>query len=351
MYVKNIQCGVTYYDNNLHIGYTEYKESTFSYMYFVFTFNSTHLFPERNGSFYKLCYSYPFFQSYSQIVCFIQNNKFFMYIPYCSIMTSYNSYSYSYIYILNLPDYNYNNSISTINLALTGGYEKDENNYILYGISSNKIYILNINGENISLKKLELYNNQNYFIPYSISGLRHNSNLYLLFDNKTNINIFVSNINSNSYEKFIVSTFNPKVTNITFIKGFISNNTFTILIKDKDNEIKWKITTLRTKCQNHIELLHKSNYSISLSQLSGINSEINNYTLYFQNSFYPNQPQISNDFELNFYINDNINYYSANYTFYSSSLEDMSDYNNLENPTVCQIDLQFCDISCKNNTE
>ena len=61
VYVKNIQCGVTYYDNNLYIGYTEYKESTFSYMYFVFTFNSTHLFPERNGSIYNLCYSYPFF--------------------------------------------------------------------------------------------------------------------------------------------------------------------------------------------------------------------------------------------------------------------------------------------------
>ena len=255
------------------------------------------------------------------------------------------------IYIINLLNYNYNVKILATDLALTGGFKKDENNYILYEISSNKIYILNINGENISLKKLELYNNQNYFIPYSISGLRYNSNLYLLFDNKTNINIFVSNINSNSYEKFIVSTFNPNVTNITFIKGFISNNTFTILIKDNDNEVKWKITTLRTKCRNHIKLLHKSDYSISLSQLSGINSdEINNYSLYPQNSFYPNQPEISNNFELNFYINDNINYYSANYTFYSSSLEDMSDYNNLENPTVCQIDLQFCDISCEINT-
>ena len=132
--------------------------------------------------------------------------------------------------------------------------------------------IFNINGENYSQNEVELYNYPSTFIPYSISGLRYNSNLYLLFDNKTNINIFVSNINSNSYEKFIVSTFNPNVTNITFIKGFISNNTFTILIKDNDNEVKWKITTLRTKCQNLTEFLNSRDYSSSLSQLSGINS-------------------------------------------------------------------------------
>ena len=50
-----------------------------------------------------------------------------------------------------------------------------------------------------------------------------------------------------------MSTFNPNVTNITFIKGFISNNTFTIFIKDNENnnEVKWKITCGINEYQNY----------------------------------------------------------------------------------------------------
>ena len=79
-----------------------------------------------------------------------------MSIPICS--------NHGYINVLSLPNYTLIKNISTTNLALTGGFKKDENNYILYGISSNKIYILNINGENISQNEVELYNYPSTFI-------------------------------------------------------------------------------------------------------------------------------------------------------------------------------------------
>ena len=220
VYVKNIQCGVTYYNKDLYIGFPLKNNSDLSYKYIVFTFNSNNLYEKKIISPKSGCSTNS--QLNLKIVCFIQNNKFFMSIPICH----YNGY----ICITNLDDTN-NKCKPFSNLTLTGGFEKDENNYIVYGISSNKIYILNINGENISPSEVKLYNYSSTFSPYSISGLRHNSNLYILFDNKTNINIFVSNIDSNSYKQFIVSTFNPNVTNITFIKGFIFNNIFSYFNK------------------------------------------------------------------------------------------------------------------------
>ena len=129
--VKNIQCGVTYYNNNLYIVYPQEQSSQIKYKYIVFNFNSNKLSEIKNINVINKCKTNT--ELNFKIVCFIQNNKFIMSIPVCS--------NYTYIYIINLLNYNYNVKILATDLALTGGFKKDENNYILYGISSNKIYI------------------------------------------------------------------------------------------------------------------------------------------------------------------------------------------------------------------
>ena len=55
VYVKNIQCGVTYYNNNLYIVYPQEQSSQIKYNYIVFNFNSNKLSEIKNINVINKC--------------------------------------------------------------------------------------------------------------------------------------------------------------------------------------------------------------------------------------------------------------------------------------------------------